>query len=581
MQRAILLCLCFTLQIHFSKAQTNISVTNPEAEQVLLGNYNPALYTATEIQPPQPDALARDLESAISADTLKASILQLSTFRTRHSSSDTNSSLYGIGAARRWTYAQFARYGDLNQHRLIPAYLQFDQDMCGVIRHRNIFAVLPGSDPASGVVLVEGHIDSRCSAPCDSLCLAEGVEDNATGTALVLEMARVMSKYQFRNTVVFLVTIGEEQGLYGAEAFAAYAQQKNIPLRAVFNNDVIGGVICGKTSSPPSCPGLNDIDSTSVRLFSAGSFNSKSKQLARFIKLQYREDLLPTVSVPMNVRIMSPEDRTGRGGDHIPFREHGYAAMRFTAANEHGDASNGAGYTDRQHSSSDVLGVDTDADGAVDSFFVDFHYLARNTVINATGLAMAARGVGPAPDFTAYRNGSQLTVIFNTPIDTQTIRVAVRSTATDWDTVFTISLAFSDVLGCKPTGPVYVSVAGVDYWGTESLFSGEKIATLSGTEDPLGEKSQSNYRLFQNRPNPFDEATWISFWVNELPASKHEATVQIADIQGRIVENLPIELKQGLNEVLYTHGYGVSGIFTYSLKIDGKVVDSRQMIFAN
>lgn len=177
----------------------------------------------------------------------------------------------------------------------------------------------------------------------------------------------------------------------GAYAFANYAQQKSLPLRAVLNNDVIGGIICGKTSSPPSCPGLDAIDSTSVRLFSQGGFNSKHKQLARFIKLQYQENLLPTTAVPMNVRIMSPEDRTGRGGDHIPFREKGYPAMRFTAANEHGDASNGSGYTDRQHTSSDVLGVDNDTDGSVDSFFVDFHYLARNTAVNAVGAAIAAR----------------------------------------------------------------------------------------------------------------------------------------------------------------------------------------------
>ena len=88
---------------------------------------------------------------------------------------------------------------------------------------------------------------------------------------------------------------------------------------------------------------------TSVRLFSSSSFNSKNKQLARFIKLEYQENLLPDALVPMNVRIMSPEDRTGRGGDHIPFREKGYPAMRFTAANEHGDASNDPGYTDRQN----------------------------------------------------------------------------------------------------------------------------------------------------------------------------------------------------------------------------------------
>lgn len=575
------LLLLASLQISALIAQTNILSTNSIAEQILLGSYNAADYTATGSTPTLPASLAAELKAQISPDSLKSYILQLATFHTRNSGSDTLSATRGIGAARRWTYQKFEQFSARADGRLIPSYLQFDLAICGVNQHKNIFAVLPGTNPGSGVVLVEGHIDSRCAVLCDTSCLALGVEDNATGTALVLELARVMSQYEFQNTVVFLVTIAEEQGLLGAEAFADYVQQKNIPLRAVLNNDVIGGILCGETSSPPSCPGLDDVDSTSVRLFSSGSFNSKHKQLARFNKLQYKENLLPFAEVPMQVRIMSPEDRTGRGGDHIPFREHGYPAMRFTSANEHGDASNGPGYEDRQHTSDDVLGADTDGDGVVDSFFVDFNYLARNALINANALAIAARSVALPPNFTAKRAGSQLTVSFDAPIDTHTIRVAVRSITNDWDTVFTLSPGFSDNLSCNPSGPVYVSVAGVDAWGAESLFSVEKIATLSGTDNPEESDNVQNIRLFQNRPNPFDEATWISFWVNELPSNARNASIQILDLAGKVIQNIPVTLQQGMNEVLYTHGYGVRGTFTYTLWIGGKAVDARQMIFAN
>lgn len=580
MKKILLLCLV-SFQFAATHAQTNLLSTNPLAEQIMLGNYNPGNFAPVSITPLAPEVLAAQLEVNISSDSLKAYILRLSEFGTRNSGSDTISVSIGIGAARRWSYQKFEEFSAANNNRLIPSYLQFDLDICGVPRHRNIFAVLPGSNPSSGMVLVEGHIDSRCSVLCDTACLAEGVEDNATGTALVLELARVMSRYQFQNTVVFLITIAEEQGLLGAEAFADYVQQKNIPLRAVLNNDVIGGILCGKTSSPPSCPGLNDVDSTSVRLFSSGSFNSRNKQLARFNKLQYHENLLPFTQVLMNMRIMSPEDRTGRGGDHIPFREHGYPAMRFTSANEHGDASNGPGYTDRQHTSDDVLGADTDENGVIDSFFVDFNYLARNALINGNALAVAARAVALPPNFTPKRSGSQLTVTFDTPIDTHTIRIAVRSISNDWDTVFTISPMFSDVLSCNATGPVYVSVAGVDAWGAESLFSVEKIATLSATEELEAAAAEPSIRLFQNRPNPFDEATWISFWVNELPAGTPAAFVQITDLQGRLIQNIPVSLQQGMNEVLYTHGYGVHGTFAYTLVVGGKTVETRQMIFAN
>lgn len=579
MHRFYSLCL---LVFHVGlQAQTNIISTTTLAEQVMLGNYNPANYAPATPTPLFPAEIALQLQSDISPDSLKATILKLATFQTRNSGSDTLSPSTGIGAARRWTYQKFSEYSASNGGRLIPSYLQFDLDICGVGQHRNIFAVLPGSDPNSGLVLVEGHLDSRCAVLCDTSCLAQGVEDNATGTALVLETARVLSRYQFRNTLVFLVTIAEEQGLLGAEAFADYVQQKNINLRAVLNNDVIGGIICGKTSSPPSCPGLNDIDSTSVRLFSSGSFNSKHKQLSRFNKLEYQENLLPFAFVPMNIRIMSPEDRTGRGGDHIPFREHSYPAMRFTAANEHGDASNGPTYTDRQHTSSDVLGVDTDGDAAVDSFFVDFHYLARNTLINANALAMAARSVTlPSANFTAVRSNGILNLTLDTPLDTFTFRVALRSTSTDWDTVYTC-FGNSAQVPCNPTGPVYVSIAGVDPWGVESLFSIEKIVQTSAVEEPSAAASEPNYRLFPNRPNPFDEATWISFWVNELPAVPPAAFVQISDLQGKVIQNIPVSLQQGMNEVLYTHGYGVWGAFTYALWIGGKPVDARQMVFAN
>lgn len=574
-----LLAVCFPWTLLF--AQTNIKSTTLLAEQVLLGNYLPADFAPATATPLIPAELAVQLQARISADSLKAYILKLSEFGTRNSGSDTLSLQIGIGAARRWTHQKFAEFSAQNSGRLIPAYLQFDLDICGVNQHRNIFAVLPGSQPTSGMVLVEGHIDSRCAVLCDTSCLAEGVEDNATGTALVLELARVMSAYQFTNTVVFLVTIAEEQGLLGAEAFADYVQQKNIPLHAVLNNDVIGGILCGETSSPPSCPGLDAVDSTSVRLFSFGGFNSKNKQLARFNKLQYQENLLPFASVPMNLRIMSPEDRSGRGGDHIPFREHNYPAMRFTSANEHGDASNGPDYMDRQHTSEDVLGVDTDGDQVIDSFFVDFNYLARNAQINANALAIAARAVPLPPNFNATRSGDKLNVMFDLSVDTQTIRVALRSINNDWDTVYTLSPAFSDVLYCNPSGAVYVSVAGVDAWGAESLFSREKIATASASEEPHSIAEESNIRLFQNRPNPFDEATWISFWVNELPAGNATSFIQIHDLQGRLIQNIPVSLQQGMNEVLYTHGYGVRGTFTYALQINGKTVDARQMIFAN
>lgn len=580
MKRMFTLLVSVLLYPLLAFAQSNIQPTNPLVAQILPGNYDPADYAAS-IVITDPAAVTLGIDAEVSPDSLKSYIIRLSQFGTRNTGADTLSSTTGMGAARRWVHQKFEEFSAQNEDRLLVSYLQFDQDICGMGQHRNIMAVLPGSNPArNGVILIEGHIDSRCDGLCDVDCPAEGVEDNASGTALVMELARVMAKYTFENTIVFMATIGEEQGLLGAEAFAQYVKNNKIPLRAVLNNDVIGGVICGQTSSPPSCPGLNVIDSTSVRLFSSGNYNSPHKQLARFIKLQYKENILPTAKVPMNIRIMAPEDRTGRGGDHIPFREKGYPAMRFTAANEHGDASNGPGYTDRQHTSDDILGVDTDSDGEVDSFFVQFNYLARNAVINGVAAAIAARNV-PAPlNFSAIRSNAGIIIVdIVDTANTGAYRIALHTVGHDWDTVYTLTGATKGTFPAPTTGGLYVSVATMDTTGAESLFSGEKLIFITGTEEPA-EETQRAVQLLPNRPNPFDEATWISFWVNKMPEYR-QASILISDMQGKVIEQIPVKLQAGHNEILYTHGYGVRGTFAYALQIDGRTVDARQMIFAN
>ncbi len=116
----------------------------------------------------------------------------------------------------------------------------------------------------------------------------------------------------------------------------------------------------------------------------------------------------------MQVSVMAAEDRTGRGGDHIPFRQRGFSAIRFTSANEHGNASNGPGYTDRQHTSGDVLGADTNGDGEVDSFYVDFHYLGRNALINANAAVMAA--YAPPPPSDVLSSSQRPTMVASLPL---------------------------------------------------------------------------------------------------------------------------------------------------------------------
>ena len=561
--------------------QTNSLFTSSVAEQIVHGNYNPSIYNSSSAITNH-DQIISFIQNNVNADSLKSTIFSLATFQNRNTASDTVSATFGIGAARRWAFNQFQNISLASENRLIPSYFQFERDICGVLQHRNVLAVLPGTDTSNHqVIIIEGHLDSRCENECDTLCQAEGIEDNASGSALVLELARVMSKCAFKNTLVFILTIGEEQGLYGADAIADYCNQQDIPIKAVLNNDVIGGVICGQTSSPPSCPSYNDVDSTQVRIFSYGGFNSVHKQLARFIKLQYKEELKPLVSVPMLVTIMSSEDRTGRGGDHIPFRQNGFAASRFTSANEHGDASNGPGYSDRQHTATDVIGLDTNLDGVIDSFFVDFNYLARNACINGVGATIAA--IGPnKPDFilAATIAGPGIVIQVTQEAQYANYRVGIRSSTNDWDSVYTM-VGYFDTIYPPVSNVYYVSVASVDENQLESLFSKEIVIQNNQIDiEEISTEETRPFELLQNRPNPFDEATIIGVAVNKSIVYK-KAEIQIIDLNGKIVENLKIELNPGINEVVYEHGYGKTGIYYYSLLIDGKESERKSMVFAN
>ncbi len=579
MKRTITACL---LAFHaiFLTAQTIMLSTNPVAEAVMLGNYDPMDYLPGLVIN-HPDDIIPGIQNGVSPDSLKSYLEKLRTFQNRNTGSDTISNAKGIGSSRRWVYERFEKISADNGGRLLPSYLQFNRGICGINQHRNIFAVLPGIDTSQhGIVLMEAHIDSRCKTECDTACLAEGMEDNGSGTALVLELARIMSQFTFDRTIVFMATIGEEQGLYGAEAFAKYAKNKGIPINAVLNNDVIGGVICGETSSPPSCPGFNHIDSTQVRLFSQGVNNSRNKQLARFTKLQYVEELFNLVTVPMMVTIMSAEDRTGRGGDHIPFRQQGFAAIRFTSANEHGNANaSDPNYHDRQHTSEDILGVDTNGDSVLDSFFVDFNYLSRNAVINGVSAGMAAIGPETPEDFVVNWTEDSVFVEISDPFDYGEYRVFYRSNTHDFDTVYTVFQ--KNVALPNPNSGLWLSVASVDENGIESLFTGEKqLTVVNNTSEVSKSGISSKIELYQNRPNPFDEATHIVFNVKERLVYR-EAAIVISNLDGKEIQRIPVQLKVGENEILYTHGYNVVGVFSYSLLVDGGVVDTKQMVFAN
>lgn len=567
----LLLTLLFSLPTLLF-AQQNTFLSNPAADSVLRGLYSPASY-ASSAPVDHPDSIVSLLKTGLSADSLQAYLEVLSSFGNRNTGSDTVSATFGIGAARRWAKARFDAISQANENRLLTGYLQFDRGICGTNQHRNVVAVLPGSElPTDGFILMEAHMDSRCDDVCDGQCIAYGADDNGSGSVLVLELARVMSQFSMERTVVFMLTIGEEQGLFGAEAMAEYCNSNNLEIRAVFNHDIVGGIYCGNSASPPGCPGEGDVDSLNVRLFSFGNYNSSHKQLARFNKLEYKEMLRPMEAAPMSINIMTGEDRVGRGGDHIPFRLNGYTAMRMTSANEHGNGSPTSGSNDRQHTEGDSLGVDLDNDGSIDSFFVDFNYLARNARINGNGSAMIAIGpLTPGLLATAVPGGIAIEILNQTQY--ATYRIAVRQNSNDWDSVYTIQGAIDTIYGIQ--GPTILSAASVDAEGIESLFSGEvnvNVPTSSGET-----LDDSGFSLLPNRPNPFDEQTVIS--VRKIGhLDFQEAYLLITDQRGKTVEQIPLTLEAELNEVTFYHGFHATGIYHCSLVVDGEVLSTRKMV---
>jgi len=580
MKSLLLHIISLTLISTSLSSQENTHFTNPLIYQILKGNYDPTIY-----QPPfpvdDPATISAGLVSLIEPDSMKSTLFSLRTFHNRNTGADTLSETTGIGAARKWILNQFEKYSVEQGGRLITGYLQFDQDVCDMGRHKDVVAVLPGqdtSDPSS--IIIEAHFDSRCAENCDINCLAEGMEDNGSGTALVLELARVMSRYVFDHTIVFMTVTGEEQGLVGSNAYAVYALQEGIRIKAVLNNDIVGGIICGETSSPPSCPGFNHIDSTQVRLFSFGGFNSPHKALNRFIKLEYQEMIRPLAAVPMMVTIMSAEDRTGRGSDHIPFRENGFTSIRFCSANEHGNADvSDPEYHDRQHTSDDILGVDTDGDLVIDSFFVDFNYLSRNATINGNTAAMVALGPDRPSIKTFGQDGDFVYIEIEDSLNYDHYVVGLRVNTNDFDTLYYITGGKSGVFELPNRQlNIFLSAASIDDNGVESLFSDEVLAHLTGTNEPTAPKH--GVELLQNRPNPFDESTIISFLVNG-PATDYTARIVITDLNGRLIKEIPVDVKEGMNEVLYHHGYNMVGTYLYSLYINDQMIATKKMVFAN
>ncbi|MGA0828880.1 MAG: M28 family metallopeptidase [Flavobacteriaceae bacterium] len=335
----------------------------------------------------QTDQRIYEIIESVDADHIKKDVQALVDFGTRHTLSDTVSATRGIGAARRYIKKEFdqiaADCGNclevFYQHNFFPK--GTNERIVKDVDIVNVVAIKRGKKNPNHFVIMSGDIDSRVSDPADYTSESPGANDNASGMAGTIEAARVLSKYDFDNSIIFVGLAGEEQGLFGGKGLAEYAQKNNWNIIGILNNDMIGntkgvdGYISNKDfrifSEP--VPVTESEQSRRARRFYGGEVDGHSRQLARYV-----HRLTKTYMTDMNPMMIYRLDRFGRGGHHRPFNDAGFAGIRIMEAHEN--------YT-QQHQ--DIRVENGIAYG--DTFeHVDFDYAAKLTAVNAITLASLA-----------------------------------------------------------------------------------------------------------------------------------------------------------------------------------------------
>lgn len=375
----------------------------------------------------KPNKDIQNLLKQVSAKKIEEYDRKLVSFGTRNTNSAQDDPKRGIGAARDWIFDEFTRIsndcGDCleveKQTYLQKAGRRVPKD----INLTNVVATLKGTKNPDRIYVVSGHYDSMCGNPSDATCDAPGANDDASGTSAVIEMARVMSKMKFDATIIFMAVAGEEQGLLGATYFAEQAVAKKMDIEAMFTNDIIGGAMAFK----------NRPDRNSVRVFAEGVPSNESEQEANLRRSvggendsaarqlgRYIYDVANMYSPKFRVQLVYRRDRYLRGGDHIPFLERGFSAVRFTETHED---------YDRQHQN--VRTENGKLYGDLPDY-LDFGYIANVTKINVASLASLA--LAPAKpknvgiDTTRLTNDTDLKWDANTEDDLAGYEIVWRDT---------------------------------------------------------------------------------------------------------------------------------------------------------
>lgn len=388
----------------------------------------------------QPDPEIHAMVTAVSRQNLQRYVQTLESFGTRHTFSTTQSPTHGIGAARNWIYDEFGRVGN---GRLQVRFDDFSMSFNALTYHaQNVVATLPGHDTHSGVVVVTAHYDSRTLDVADRYSLAPGANDNASGVAMLLETARLLSMREWNQTIIFVAFAAEEQGTHGSYHFVEESLANGLVVDAAFNFDIVGGR-----------PGI----AQRVRVFSGGPDGSIHRQLVRHMAF-VGELYLPIFPVDLQ----DAAEREGRFGDQREFVRANIPALRVTESEED---------TAVQHTSSDT------------SDRLDYNYLFRVTQLSLATLANAIGSFArpEAPEMMATNNLGEyrLTWLPDERAAGYIIFVRPKGSFTfSWLHTVCADRAGDVILSNLDMAATYgVSIAAVDDHGRISLFSPEIMIT--------------------------------------------------------------------------------------------------------
>lgn len=395
-------------------------------------------------------------------------VRKLVSFGTRHTLSSQDDPVRGIGAARDWILAEMTKNAEASDGRMtveLQSYIQEpDGDRIPVpTRITNVMATLRGSTSPERVYVVSGHYDSRVTDPNNFTADAPGADDDASGVAIVMEMARVFAKRRPEATMVFTAVAGEEQGLYGARHMAALYKAAGTDVQGMFTNDIVGSSTADDGTRDPrtvrlfaeGVPTAETPQEGNIRRAVGGENDSPARQLARFVR-----EVADNDATGMNVRVIYRRDRYLRGGDHIGFLEQAYPAARFTEPNE-----------DYAHQHQDVRVEDGKQFGDLIEF-CDFAYMLRVAKVNTAALWSLATAPGTPKNVrvltSALTNDTDLVWDRGTEPDLAGYEVVWReTTAPEWTDVIRVGDVVSTSIDMSKDN-VFFGVRAVDRAGRRS-----------------------------------------------------------------------------------------------------------------